>query len=335
MLESALKTLRCPDCREVLLLHEARQEGREIVSGELICSACQDHRFRITRAIPRFVPPENYAGSFGFQWSLYGDLQVDRLGDHSISRDRFYLQVGYGPQDLEGKRVLEVGCGGGRFSDIVLDAGADLYAVDLSSAIERNQALHPGHPRLHLAQASITALPFAPEIFDLVFCFGVLQHTPSPRASFDLLVPFVKQGGRLAVDIYGCHPKQLSHWKYAVRPITKRMAPDRLHRIIQRAAPILVPISRQVRKLPKLGKALSRFVPIQVNDGFMGKVPPEEEVRWATLETLDALTPAYDRPRPRWALRAWFEGAGMVGIETATTGKSLNYGRGTKPDASA
>jgi len=335
MRESALELLRCPHCHETLHLVEAERDGAEIVSGELACSAREDHRFRIERGIARFVPAENYAASFGYQWDLYGDLQVDRLGEHSVTRDRFYQQLGCGPEDLKGMRVLEVGCGGGRFSDVVLDAGAELWAVDLSSAVDKNRELHPGHPRLHLAQASLGALPFALGAFDLVFCFGVLQHTPSPRASFDALVPFVKPGGWLAVDIYACHPKQISHWKYALRPITKRISPPRLHRILQRAAPTLVPVSRRLRRIPRVGKALSRAVPIMVNDGFMGRVPPDEEVRWAVLETLDALTPAYDRPRPRWVLQRWFERAGMVEVRTSTMMNGLNYGRSTRPGGGA
>lgn len=330
MFESATELLRCPTCREPFRLEPRDREGEEVLSGKLLCVG-GGHTFPVERGIPRFVPPENYAGNFGFEWGLYGDLQVDRLGDHSITRDRFYEQVGCVPEDLKGRRVLEVGCGGGRFSDVVLDAGADLFSVDLSTAVDKNRKLHAGHPRLHLAQASIYELPFAHGAFDLVFCFGVIQHTPKPRESFRALVPFVKPGGRLAVDVYAAHPKQISHWKYALRPVAKRMSPERLHRMIARAAPMLVPISRRVRRIPKLGKPLDRFIPIMTHDGFMGKVPPEQEVRWATLETLDALSPAYDRPRSRRTLRRWFEGAGFVGVHTDNVMNALNHGRGDRP----
>lgn len=302
--------------------------GEEALSGELRCTGA--HRFPIVRGIPRFVEPENYAASFGFEWGLYGHLQVDRLHDRSLTRDRFYREVGWSPADLRGLRVLEVGCGGGRFSDVVLEAGAELWAVDLSTAVEKNRELHPGHPRLHLFQASAYALPFAPGSFDLVFCFGVLQHTPRPREAFRALVPFVKPGGRLAVDIYAAHPKQISHWKYLVRPITKRMDRERLHDRIRRAAPTLVPISRRIRRIPRVGKPLSRLVPIFVHDGFMGRMSPEDEVRWAVLETLDFLSPAYDRPRPRWVLERWFRKAGFEDVRTACTARSLNYGWGTR-----
>jgi SAM-dependent methyltransferase len=330
MYESALGLLRCPVSGSALELSSTERDGDDVRSGELRCTST-GRSYPIVNGIPRFVPPENYAESFEFQWDLYGSLQVDRLHDHSLTRERFYSELGCGPEDLAGLRVLEAGCGGGRFSDLVLEAGGELYAADLSNAVEKNRELHPGNPHLHLVQAAITELPFAPDSFDLVFCFGVLQHTPSPRATFRALVPFVKPRGRLAVDIYAAHPKQTSHWKYLVRPVTKRLGKRRLHRIIERSVPVLLPISRSVRRIPKIGKLLSRFVPIKVHDGFMGRVSPEEEERWAVLETLDALSPAYDKPRSRRTLHRWFEECGLTQVETFSTSGALNYGRGTKP----
>lgn len=330
MFSSALEVLRCPRCRGQFLIEEAEREGNEIVRGALECSRC-GQRAPIVDGIPRFVPTESYADNFGYEWGLFGDLQVDRLHGHSLTSDRFFLETGCGPGSLKGLRVLEAGCGGGRFSDVALAAGAELYAVDLSNAVEKNRDMHPGNEMLNLFQASLDQLPFAHGVFDLVFCFGVLQHTPSPKASFNSLVPFVKPGGCLAVDIYAAHPKQTSHWKYLVRPITKRMDHERLLGLIEQAAKVLVPLSRRVRRIPRIGKPLSRLVPIFVHDGFMGKVPPEEEVRWAVLETLDALTPAYDRPRSRRTLEKWFGAAGFQEIKTASTMNALNHGRGIKP----
>jgi 2-polyprenyl-3-methyl-5-hydroxy-6-metoxy-1,4-benzoquinol methylase len=329
MWESSLELIRCPRCRGSVELVSPRGNG-EIVGGELRCPACRESH-PIHDGIPRFVPPENYAASFGFEWERFAELQTDRLHGHSLTRDRFFLELGCRSDELAGLRVLEAGCGGGRFSDVALAAGAEVFAVDLSNAVDKNRELGLGNRRLHLFQASIEALPLAHGAFDLVFCYGVLQHTPSPAAFFRSLVPFVKPGGKLAVDIYAAHPKQSLHWKYLVRPMTKRMPRARLLAWIEAAAPVLVPVSRGIRRVPRLGKALSRLVPICVHDGFMGKVSPQEEVRWAVLETFDALTPAYDRPRSLRTLRRWFEREGLVDVEAFCLNHGLNYARGRKP----
>ncbi len=325
-----MELLRCPSCGGRLTVRDAGRRGSEIVSGELACVGCSA-TFPVVDGIPRFVPKENYASSFGFEWHRFAELQNDRLQGHTITHERFFLQLDCKPGDLAGLRVLEVGCGGGRFSDLVLDAGAELVAIDLSTAVEKNREIHVGNTRFNGIQASALAIPLAHASFDLVFCFGVLQHTPDPARSFESLVPFVRRGGRLAVDVYAAHPKQSLHWKYLIRPITKRMNEQRLLQLIEQVAPVLVPISRQIRRIPVFGKALSRLVPIFVHDGFLGRVSREEEVRWAVLETFDALSPAYDRPRSLRTVRRWFQKAGFTNIVAANLSNALNYGRGTRP----
>jgi len=315
-----LATLRCPGCKGDL------RAGTDA----LTCPACA-RDYPIRDGIPRFVPEDNYAGSFGYEWTLYGDLQYDRLHHTAMTHDRFFRQVALSPADLAGKKVLEAGCGGGRFSDVVLQAGAELFAFDLSVAVDKNRELHPDHPKLHLAQASILQPPFAPGSFDLVFCFGVLQHTPDPEAAFAALAPLVRPGGRIAVDVYAAHPKQTSHWKYWVRPVTKRMDHERLHRIIERSSHITYPVARAVRQVPVVGKVLSRLVPIHTHEGFVGVVPRDQERRWAVLETLDALTPAHDHPRSLRTLRSWLTDAGFVGVQGGTTSNALNYACGDRP----
>lgn len=325
-----LKLLQDPHSREALTLQVREQNGDEILEGELLCDSSGE-KYPIIRGIPRFVSAENYAENFGFEWNLFAELQTDRLQNHNLTHERFFEEIGIKPEDLAGKRVLEAGCGGGRFSDVVLEAGAEVYAFDLSNAVDKNQEIHKGNRNLNLVQASIDGVPFAHGAFDLVFCFGVLQHTPNPAGFFQELVPFVKPGGTLTVDVYAAHPKQLLHWKYALRPVTKRMKDEQLLRLVERAAHAFVPISRQVRRIPRIGKALSRLIPIFVHDGFMGKVPKADEERWAILETFDALSPAYDRPRSRRAVQRWFERAGFTDIETFNLNNALNYGRGRCP----
>src|SRR5258706_1115331 len=99
------------------------------------------------------------------------------------------------------------------------------------------------HPRLTVLQADVYHLPLAPESFDYVYCFGVLQHTPDPRAALLALVPPLKHGGRLALDFYkrlAANVLSAEHW---LRPLTRRMEPDRLFAIVQSIVPRLLPVS--------------------------------------------------------------------------------------------
>ena len=65
--------------------------------------------------------------------------------------------------------------------------GATVASLDYSYAVEANFASNGHRGNVLIVQADMFAMPFQPDEFDKVFCFGVLQHTPDPRAAFDAL----------------------------------------------------------------------------------------------------------------------------------------------------
>ncbi|MFN9152611.1 MAG: class I SAM-dependent methyltransferase, partial [bacterium] len=146
-------------------------------------------RYPVKDGVARFVPDDVYASNFGMQWNTFSRTQLDRYNGTTISRDRFRLVTGWSLEDLAGKRVLDAGCGAGRFAQIALDAGAEVVAVDLSSAVDACQANLGPHPRLTVVQASIYDLPFSPGSFDFVYSIGVLQHTPDVERAVKALPP--------------------------------------------------------------------------------------------------------------------------------------------------
>ena len=80
--------------------------------------------------------------------------------------------------DLRGRTVLEVGCGYGRWSRRLRDAGADVLALDTSAdAIATDRAAIPG---VRFEVADITAFEAEPRAFDIVVSVTVLQHLPFP-----------------------------------------------------------------------------------------------------------------------------------------------------------
>ena len=170
-------------------------------SGHLTCeSGC---RVPIVKDIPRFVPAEKYASAFGRQWKMFRKTQLDSHTGTTISRDRLQRCLGGSIDIIKGKSVLEVGCGAGRFTEVMLQAGARVFACDLSLAVEANyeNCRHLG-PDYFVCQADALKLPVAPHSFDFVVCLGVIQHTPSPEETIAALARYVRQGGTLAIDHY-------------------------------------------------------------------------------------------------------------------------------------
>lgn len=196
-----LEIMRCPLTGKRLILEKPIYSNERVESGWLVSEdGC--HRYMILDFIPRFVSESNYANSFGFQWNRFRETQLDSHSGVPISRDRFYRSTGWSPDDLKGKTVLEVGCGAGRFTEILLYVGAIVVALDYSNAVDACWKNHYLHPNLTVVQGDIYNLPFQGETFDFVFCFGVLQHTPDVKKAFMSLPSQLKKGGHLAVDVY-------------------------------------------------------------------------------------------------------------------------------------
>jgi SAM-dependent methyltransferase len=298
----------------------------DIDSAELVSES--GRRYPVVDSIPRFVSADNYARSFGLQWNCFRATQLDSRSGQPISRDRFFKYSGWTADELAGKWVLDVGCGAGRFAEVALDAGANVVAVDYSSAVDACRANHRDHPRLHLVQADLYHLPFAPARFDYVYCFGVLQHTPDVRAAFMALPEQLAPGGKLAVDVY---PKLLRNvfWsKYWLRPFTKRVPPERLFGAVQTLVRTLLPISTVVGRVPRLGRRLRYLLPVANYEGVY-PLSRAQLYEWAVLDTFDMLSPAHDRPQTEATVRTWFRDAGLRDVWVGRTG--FVVGRGSRP----
>jgi len=277
--------------------------------------------------VPRFVSSDNYASSFGFQWNLFGRTQLDSHTGLPISRDRLFESTGWDPADLDGKTVLDIGCGAGRFTEIVLSAGAEVIAVDSSTAVDACRQNFVPHPRLNVVQADIHHLPFQGESFDFLYCFGVLQHTPDVRRAFLSLSGMLRKGGRLAVDVY---PKLWLNalWpRYWLRPLTCRMSHSRLLGLVRWMVAILLPVSLAVGRLPRVGRRLRHVIPVANREPDF-PLSPDHLKEWAVLDTYDMLAAAYDQPQSAQTLAEWFEQAGLRESEVFRRGPLV--GRGVK-----
>jgi SAM-dependent methyltransferase len=257
--------------------------------------------FPIIGGIPRLCETDNYTQNFGLQWNLFDSTQLDRpQSGIELSAQRLFAETAWSPESLDGRDVLEVGSGAGRFTKVVLErTNARLWSVDYSNAVDanlrNNGAIAPD--RLRLFQASIYEMPFPDGSFDKVFCLGVLQHTPDFEGSVRALVDKAKRGGEIVVDFY-----PIRGWwtklnaKYLLRPITRRMDHARLLALIDRNIDWLMATHRTLTRW-KLG-VLTRFLPIADIRYVLPKgLTADEEREWTLLDTFDMFSPEYDRPQ--------------------------------------
>jgi SAM-dependent methyltransferase len=94
---------------------------------------------------------------------------------------------------LEGRLVLDLGCGKGRFASHLKDAGARVIGLDLSAA------MLAGATGLHRVKASARRLPFADRTFDAVVAIEVLEHVGAVDPVLGEARRVLKPGGRLAI----------------------------------------------------------------------------------------------------------------------------------------
>jgi SAM-dependent methyltransferase len=275
--------------------------------------------------IPRFVPAENYAGTFGVQWNRYRLTQLDSHTGLPLSRERFLFSTGWSEDELRGRRVLDVGCGAGRFAEVAASMGAEVIALDYSSAVEA-AAANLASARVDVVQADVYAMPFEPASFDLVYCLGVLQHTPDVKRTFAALVGALKPGGRLAVDVYPWFLRNVLWPKYWMRPFTRKIPPERLFPLIERMVDVLLPVSRTVTRIPVVGRKLRYAIPV-ANHEPDWPLSPAQVHEWAVLNTYDMLAPAHDHPQTARTLRSWFEEARLEEIRVFRRGHLIGQGR--------
>lgn len=318
MQHNLLERLRCPTSGQPLKL-EREEPNSWLVSAD----GC--HRYSVSGGIPRFVPESNYADNFGMQWNHFAKTQLDSHSGHPISADRFWRATGWNPNMIKDRWVLDVGCGSGRFAEVVLAAGGHVVALDYSSAVDACQANLKHHPQFHVVQGDIYALPFAPGSFDFVYSLGVLQHTPNVARAIEALPSMLAGGGHLCVDFYEKSLKSRCLPKYWLRPFTTRIDKRRLFSLCHSWVPTLLAISNAVGRIPMIGKVARRVVPVA---NYKGVLPlSETQLReWALLDTFDWLSPAYDNPQTAATVRRWLEQSGLLNIEVLQAGHLVARG---------
>lgn len=308
-----LDMLACPTCGGDLKCEaESTDSTGDVVSGKLSCNA--GHEFPIENGIPRFVPRDNYAASFGYQWNRFKLEQIDSVNGTDLSAQRFYAETTWDKDWLKGKWVLDAGCGAGRFLDVVSTAGAEAVGIDISSAIDAAKANLGDRRNVHLIQASVYELPFKSGVFDAVYCIGVVQHTPDPQKTMESLPRVLRPGGRVAISGYERRPWTMLYGKYLLRPIAKRLKKESLLSAIKGMMPVLFPITDVLFRLPLAGRFFMFTIPV-ANYVHESSLTREQRYQWAILDTFDMLSPQYDQPRTKPEVERALAAAGVTDIQ--------------------
>jgi len=111
---------------------------------------------------------------------------------------------------LNGKQVLDVGCGGGILSESMAQRGAQVTGIDMGEAPLAVARLHQMESGVQVEYQRITAEGLAeakPESFDVVTCLEMLEHVPDPASVIQACARLVKPGGQVFFSTINRNPK--------------------------------------------------------------------------------------------------------------------------------
>lgn len=347
MKETLLPYLICPSCAGELLLHAAAREGHEILTGQLACALCHAC-WPISGGVPRFVDysqvsadKQATAVNFGQQWQTF-----THTGQHHAQQFLDWIAP-VTPDFIQGKTVIEAGCGKGRHTRAIAAWGArDVIGIDLSEAVEVAYQQTRDLANAHIIQADIYRLPLRP-VFDYGFSVGVLHHLPDPRAGFAALVRTLRQGGAVSAWVYG---RENNGWiVYLINPLREYITaklPPRLLYVLSVLPSLVLFIMLKFVYAPLRN---SRWAQYLFYSDYLGYIScfPFREIHNIVHDHLTAPTAFYLRREEfaewfreagardiviAWHNRNSWRGFGYVGTETMTeteteTAAGIGYGR--------
>ncbi|MCA9090328.1 MAG: class I SAM-dependent methyltransferase [Planctomycetaceae bacterium] len=273
-----------------LILPETGEALTRDDAAQALLGSSSETRIPIQDGIPRFTQAEHLE-SFGRQWNRYEVAHDDE------DRATFQAKTGISLSELAGMRVLDAGCGGGRYCKVAAEADANVVGVDYTHAVNKAAQLCSHLPNVQFIQADLKRLPFPPESFDFVFSIGVMHHDADTRKVFDSVARMVRPGGRMAIWLYRRNQWWQEWINTALRRRTTAMPPDQLERWCEWGA--------WLGGLPLINRTLNKIVNFSAHPNYENRV----------CDTFDWYAPQYQYHHTVEELCRWYEEAGFVNLK--------------------
>jgi 2-polyprenyl-3-methyl-5-hydroxy-6-metoxy-1,4-benzoquinol methylase len=226
-----------------------------------------------------------------------------------------------------GARVVEVGCGTGQMSLYLARRGRQVVGADLTRAsllLAAEAAARFGIDGVSFVETDLTRPALRRGAFDVVYCSGVLHHTPDPRAAFARVAELARPGGLIILGLYNAVARLPLRLRRVVARLTsERWIPfdpvlrDRAAEPERRAAWLRDQYQHPEEHRHTLGEVRRWFAQNQVT--FVRSYPPA----FSGGEPTSLLEPEEDS----WMLGDWMTQLGWIGSIGSEGGLFITVGR--------
>jgi SAM-dependent methyltransferase len=360
MKKSLLKILICPYCKKPFRSKSFLSEGREIIDGLL---SCKCNTYPIIGGVPRIISPnmqksllEQYKGyykkykkflsqsntksnaatsldnikiriaeRFGYEWKKFSKL-------YSTYENQFLDWIYPVKKDFfRNKLVLDMGCGTGRHMYFSALYGGEVVGVDLGGSVDVAFQNTKKFSNAHVVQADIYHLPFKKNLFDFVYCIGVLHHLPRQEEGFTKLVEVTKKKGLVHSWVYGREGNYLLKIMDPLRKYFISKLPLPIVKLLSFSLMVFIhPIIKLVyRPLNKFSitRKFASYLP--QNSFFMYLSNFTFSVNYSIL--FDQLLAPIATYYTKEEFRKWFENAHLKNIKITWRNRNSWRGFGVKP----
>ncbi len=136
--------------------------------------------------------------SFGEEWSKFSSFtpkEIEEIGNE-------YFDIVDETMLNKSSRVLDIGCGTGRWALYVAQRADFVEAIDPSKAIYAAIKLSESYKNIRVTHAGVDEIPFEDNSFDFVYSLGVFHHLPDTQKAINRAVEKVKPGGHFLIYLY-------------------------------------------------------------------------------------------------------------------------------------
>lgn len=204
------RVLHCRKCNSNFNIIVKKKNEKVILEGYLKCNNCDDTHLIAEDII--CIEKQKDNKSVEYQSKVYSywwnESHKGITYDKDATEKILFSTLNLKKKDFENKIVLDAGCGNGRFSDLITESNPELLVIaDVSDGIyQAKKKIQNKNINFIAVKGDLNKIPFKFDIFDVIYSWGVIHHTPNPKFTFNNISKLCRINGKFGIYVYKQNP---------------------------------------------------------------------------------------------------------------------------------